>query len=305
MWKNLKQVFMRCRELIFYWSRRSPHLIFVGILLLSGGIFGSAYILLLHGSWIVVVVPLLTLASIILITSSYILWEELQYSHKKLEEYSRTLEQKVLERTENLELEINERERIKSTLDSQNHILELIALGIPLHEVLRELVLFIESQADQAICSFLLFEPDTNRLRLATAPSIPDEYNKAIDFVDVGLYAGSCGTAAYLKQPVIVTDIATDPLWLKFRNLALKHNLRACWSKPVLSLEDDLLGTFAMYYREPRSPSQRDQDLLYDAVYLARIAIERDRTEVHLKKTKEDAEAANKAKSQFFGKHES
>ncbi|PYJ43971.1 MAG: hypothetical protein DME80_07485 [Verrucomicrobia bacterium] len=113
------------------------------------------------------------------------------------------------------------------------------------------------------------------QLRHGGAPNLPKAYTEAIDGAFIGASVGSCGTAAYRAEQVIVSDIATDPLWADFRDLALAHSLRACWSTPIFSSEGKVIGTFAMYYREPRSPSPREQDTIKHITHLAGIAIQR------------------------------
>jgi PAS domain S-box-containing protein len=112
-------------------------------------------------------------------------------------------------------------------------------------------------------------------LRHGAAPNLPKAYTDAIDGLAIGHSVGSCGSAAYRAEQVIVSDIATDPLWDSFRDLALTHSLRACWSTPIFSSEGKVIGTFAMYYREPRSPSPREQDTIKHVTHLAGIAIQR------------------------------
>src|SRR5262249_52883333 len=109
--------------------------------------------------------------------------------------------------------------------------------------------------------------------------SLPDAYNAAIHGIGIGPTVGSCGTAAYTKSPVIVEDIAIDPLWDDFRDLALTHGLRACWSTPLLASDGRVLGTFAMYYRQPRSPSEDDFQLIRLVTRTATLAIEHQRQE--------------------------
>ena len=117
------------------------------------------------------------------------------------------------------------------------------------------------------------------RLRHGAAPSLPVAYTDAIDGVEIGPAVGSCGTAAYLVREVVVADIANDDLWKNFVQLALAHGLRSCWSTPVLSTSGDVLGTFAVYRREPSEPTQRERGLVEIATHLAGIAIERSRAE--------------------------
>jgi len=147
--------------------------------------------------------------------------------------------------------------------------------------ILDALCQLVEEQLPDVISSVLLLDGD--RLRHGGAPSLPKSYNGAIDGLVIGPSEGSCGTAAYRAERVIVSDIATDPLWTKYRDLALSHSLRACWSTPILSSENKVLGTFAMYYREPRSPTSQDFGLIELATHLVRIAVERDRAEQALR----------------------
>ncbi len=171
--------------------------------------------------------------------------------------------------------DISDRKRVNALLARQNYILEMIAKGARLRDVLGILALLIEKQVPECWCSFLLLDTKGVTLRHGAAPSLPTEYNQAIDGVAIGPRAGSCGTAAYLGEPVIVKDIAIDPLWADFRDLALSHKLRACWSTPIFSTEGKVLGTFDMYYSTPRTPSKHEQELTAKATQLARIAIER------------------------------
>lgn len=158
-----------------------------------------------------------------------------------------------------------------------NTVLEMISSGAPVSDVLQVLCRIIEEQSPGLLCSILLLDADRRTLRHGAAPSLPERYNKAIDGVMIGPNAGSCGTAAYRGEPVIVSDIASDPLWVDYRDLALGHGLRACWSTPIMSKQGEVLGTFAVYYREPRSPSRQHLQLIERAAHLVRITIERKR----------------------------
>jgi PAS domain S-box-containing protein len=126
---------------------------------------------------------------------------------------------------------------------------------------------------------------DGDRLRHGGAPSLPNAYTDAIDGVVIGPSVGSCGTAAYRGEQVIVKDIAADPLWADYREAALSHSLRACWSTPIFSSQGNVIATFAMYYREPRSPSPRDQEIIEQITHLAGVAIERKRTQEELQRS--------------------
>src|SRR5229473_7923916 len=131
----------------------------------------------------------------------------------------------------------------------------MIARGDSRALVLEGACRVFEELASGSLSSILLLDPKTNRLRHGAAPSLPITYTEAIDGLVIGPCVGSCGTAAYRAEQMIVSDIATDPLWADYRDLALGHGLRACWSTPILSSTGKVLGTFAIYYREPRSHS--------------------------------------------------
>jgi two-component system cell cycle sensor histidine kinase/response regulator CckA len=173
----------------------------------------------------------------------------------------------------------------QTLLIAQQRVLEAIATGAPLEQVLDLLARTIEELADRALCSILLLDEDRRHLRHGAAPSLPQRYCRAVDGVAIGPAVGSCGTAAYRGEQVIVTDIASDPLWKDFRSLALQYGLRACWSKPIISSRGAVLGTFAMYYRQPHAPSLHDWELVEIATSLAAIAIERHRDELALRRS--------------------
>jgi len=156
----------------------------------------------------------------------------------------------------------------------QKRIEDLIAANKSLHDILSELVLMIEAQSPEMLCSILLLSDDGNHVRHAVAPSLPEDYIKVIDGSPIGPKHGSCGTAMFRGKPVIVTDIATDPLWDEYRNFAWAINVAACWSTPIMSSKGKVLGSFAMYYREPRGPKPGEQHLTNVAVKLAAKAIE-------------------------------
>jgi GAF domain-containing protein len=166
-------------------------------------------------------------------------------------------------------------------LQTQNRVLELVARGTPLNESLDFCLRAIEAQSPGMLSSILLLDEDGVHVRHAAAPSLPESYVRAIDGLAIGPHAGSCGTAAYRGEAVIVDDIATDPLWAEYRDLALQHDLRACWSTPILDEERRVLGTFALYFRTPGRPSPRHRHLIDITTYTAAKAIvaHRDRAE--------------------------
>jgi len=161
-------------------------------------------------------------------------------------------------------------------------ILKMISTQASLAEILQSLCRLIEKEYPELLCSVLLLEADGATLRHGAAPSLPNEYNRCVDGVKIGPAAGSCGTAAYRGEPVIVTDIASDPLWKEACHLALHHGLRACWSTPILSRAGKVMGTFAVYYREPRGPEADHLHMVECATHLAGIAIERAHAEEEL-----------------------
>jgi PAS domain S-box-containing protein len=177
--------------------------------------------------------------------------------------------------------DITERKRNELLITSQNRVLELLASGAPLSAILETICRSVEELAPGVLCSILLLEGD--RLRHGAAPSLPHDYNQKVDGLKIGPTVGSCGTAAFLKKPVIVSDTFTDPLWADFRDLAQQYGLRACWSTPILSQQGEALGTFAMYYREVRSPSAYELQLIERTAHLASLAIERAQTQAQLR----------------------
>jgi PAS domain S-box-containing protein len=169
----------------------------------------------------------------------------------------------------------------------QSRVLEMIVTGTPLEKILSSLVQLIEQQADDMLCSILLLAEDGKHVRHGAAPSLPEVYVKAVDGAPIGPKNGSCGTAMYLGKQVIVTDVMEDPLWEDYRELAAISGLRACWSTPILSGEGKVLGSFAMYYREPQTPNGMEARLTEVATHIAGIAIEHQRDEEALRASEE------------------
>ncbi|MFC8293928.1 SpoIIE family protein phosphatase [Streptomyces sp. NPDC057242] len=171
-------------------------------------------------------------------------------------------------------------------------LLEQIARQAPLSEVLEGMARVIEDLApEEVLVSVLLADADGSHLRHGAAPSLPDFYNRAIDGIATGEGVGSCGTAAHRRRPVTVTDIATDPFWDDFRDLADKAGVAACWSTPILARDGSLLGTFAMYHRTPRTPGEADLALARVFADTAALAIERH----HAEQARRAAEAREEA----------
>ena len=182
---------------------------------------------------------------------------------------------RLLRRTEDRHREAERRMRL---ISAENQTLTMMAADKPLTETLASLTRTIEQYSGSAVlASILLLDADGKQLRHCAAPSLPDSYNRAIDGLLVGPDAGSCGTAAFHGKPVHVSDVETDPRWANFRRLAREHGLRACWSTPIMSRMNTVVGTFAVYYREPRSPERHEIEIVTLLVKIASLAIERER----------------------------
>ena len=166
---------------------------------------------------------------------------------------------------------------------AEHHVLEMVAAGAALGDSLAALVLAIEEHSPPVIGSVLLLDADGIHLRDGAAPHVPEAHWRAAVGAEIGPRAGSCGTAAFRKRPVFVADIATDPLWDGYREIALAEGLRACWSIPILATDERVLGTFAFYHRAPHAPAPRDVELAARASRLAAIAIERKQLEEQLR----------------------
>ncbi|MEU9443099.1 GAF domain-containing SpoIIE family protein phosphatase [Streptomyces sp. NPDC048304] len=173
----------------------------------------------------------------------------------------------------------------------QRALLEQIARQAPLPDVLDGMCRTIEELSPEVIASVLLADEGGRHLGHGVAPSLPDFYNRAIDGIAIGEGVGSCGTAAHRRRNVIVTDIATDPLWADFRDLAVQARLAACWSTPILARDGRLLGTFAIYHRTPRAPQGTDLALARVFADTAALAIERH----HVEQARQAADAREKA----------
>jgi GAF domain-containing protein/PAS domain-containing protein len=198
--------------------------------------------------------------------------------------------------------DVTERHIAESLRDTQRRVLELAIQDTTLEEALSTLIDTVEKHSTAGVlASVLLMDQDGRHLRHASAPSLPSAYNEAIDGVEIGPSVGSCGTAAFRKEPVYVTDIGSDPLWADFRELALSHDLRACWSTPILSGSDRVLGTFAMYYKEPRQPTSKDLELVDFVTRSAALVIERKQAEQALRDEGHNLEILNRTGAAIAG----
>jgi PAS domain S-box-containing protein len=176
--------------------------------------------------------------------------------------------------------EVTGDKRNETIREAHNKVLELAVADSPLEETLSALIGIVEATSRTGVLgSILLLDQDGKHLRHGAAPSLPELYCAAIDGGEIGPKAGSCGTAAFTGQPIFVSDIATDPLWEEYSEFALSCGLRACWSTPILTGGGKVLGTFAMYHREPREPTVRDLALVDLVTQTAALVIDRKRAQ--------------------------
>ena len=167
-------------------------------------------------------------------------------------------------------------------------VLEMAVANSPLEKTLSALIQIVESTSKTGVLGSILIL-DGRHLRHGAAPSLPRAYCEAIDGAEIGPCEGSCGTAAFSGKPVFVSDIETDPLWSEYKAVALPHGLRACWSTPIITANRKVLGTFAMYHREPREPTVRDLALVDLVTQTAALVIDRARTRTALHEIEEIA----------------
>lgn len=215
-----------------------------------------------------------------------------------------TLEQTIRDRTRDLEQTLRDNERITRDLhrtaeemeeeigkrqfeetlrEHQFSILEMIATDQNLEQTLTELVASIDQQLEDGMTSLLLLSDDGQTIGRTIAPTMPRPYNEGLIGLPIGPQAGSCGTAMYRGEPVIVEDIATDPKWEPYREFALSYQLRSCWSTPIISANGMVLGSLAIYHRKPHTPDIKERRLVSGGVHLAGIAIERSQAEARIR----------------------
>ena len=196
--------------------------------------------------------------------------------------------------------DVTERARGELLRDVEYRVLRGITEDLPVAQLLELVCRAVEQVMEGTMCSILLVSPDGKTLRHAAAPSLPAEFCAAINGAPVGPAVGSCGTAVYRAAPVVVTDIATDPLWAGWRDVALAVGLRACWSTPLLSRTGTVIGAFAVYRRMPYTPSDADRSIVARLSASAAVAIQRSLLVDALVTEKERAQEASRAKSEFL-----
>jgi diguanylate cyclase (GGDEF)-like protein/PAS domain S-box-containing protein len=181
-----------------------------------------------------------------------------------------------------------EADRARAFLYHEKTILEMIALGRPLGEVLHGTCLLTEELLQRDMrCSIILLDGDGVHMHVGAAPSLPRAYNDAIEGLPIGPAVGSCGTAMHDNRLVVVTDVATDPLWSDYRDIALQYGLRSCWSMPIRGTSGAVKGSFAIYGSTTRAPSDRELALISDVTHLVGVAIEKDRIERDLQESED------------------
>ncbi len=195
--------------------------------------------------------------------------------------------------------DVSGRKRAEKREQNQGRIFQSLASGESLEKTLEVIAQAVEAEAPDTLCSILLLDESGKCLLHGAAPSLPSFYNEALHGVRIGEGVGSFGTSAFNRQRVVVEDILTHPSWVNYRDVAAKAGLRSCWSEPILSGDGHVLGTFAIYHREPRVPLTEDVTRIEWAARFVRIAIERKQME-SLARDKAAAEAASRAKSEFL-----
>jgi formate hydrogenlyase transcriptional activator len=173
--------------------------------------------------------------------------------------------------------DIEDRKRAEALLAGENRLLQMLAQGDSLVSILDGLCRLVEGLFSGSFVSIMLLNPTDNRLWYVSSGGLPRAYTEALDGVAVGPSEGSCGTAAYRNEPVIVPDIATDPLWSQYRDIAHAHGLRACWSTPIRSSAGQVLGTFAILSGQVGSPTTDHRRVIEQVTHLASVAIARTR----------------------------
>jgi formate hydrogenlyase transcriptional activator len=188
---------------------------------------------------------------------------------------------------DDLSYTVEDRTQAEALLAGENRLLEMLATGCTLSEILDALCRLIENIASGSLCGIVLVDPISNRLKHGAAPSLPLSYNESIHGRPVNIYSGPCAMAAFLKEQVIAADVASDTRWdtYEWRTLAMAHGLRACWSTPIRSSDETVLGAFAIYSREPGSPSAYHQHLIGQITHLATVAIEQKYAEEKLRQS--------------------
>jgi diguanylate cyclase (GGDEF)-like protein/PAS domain S-box-containing protein len=181
--------------------------------------------------------------------------------------------------------DIANRKQSEQREHTRNHVLELLAHAAPLATILEAIVRGVEQEQPAMLCSILLLDNEGKHLLTGAAPGLPDFYNAAIDGIEIGIGAGSCGTAAFTGQRVIVEDVQTHPYWVNYKGLTHRAGLGACWSEPIRSASGKVLGTFGIYHHQAHQPTDDEIRLIEQTANLAEIALGRSRADQALKES--------------------
>lgn len=181
--------------------------------------------------------------------------------------------------------DIAERKLSEQREQTRNHVLELLAHGAPLATILGAIVRGVEQEQPDMLCSIMLLDSERERLLNGAAPSLPDFYNDAFDGFGIGVGAASFGTTAFTGQRVIVEDVQSHPYWAPYKELTARAGLGACWSEPIRSASGKVLGTFAIYHRQPHRPADEEIRLIEQTANLAEIALGRSHADQALKES--------------------
>ena len=186
--------------------------------------------------------------------------------------------------------DITERKREELLKDSIRRILEQIANEEPLMSIATAIIDSVEKYFKGCLASILLLDKEQGTLHKLAAPNLPEAFGEGIEGAKIGDNVGSSGTAAFLKKEVVVKDIAADPRWENYRELASEHGLRSCWSFPIFSSEKEVLGTFAIYFDHMREPLKNEREMAAEITYLASVAVERHHITEELKRNRKQLE---------------
>ncbi|HEX8539826.1 MAG TPA: GAF domain-containing sensor histidine kinase, partial [Cystobacter sp.] len=196
--------------------------------------------------------------------------------------------------------------QVEARLAMQNRLLELVARGTPLPDMLHSITRAIELLSPGMMASVLLLD-DAGILHVGAGASLPPAYNAAVEGLAIGPTVGSCGAAAYSKRMVVVTNIGTHPNWAPYQDKMKEFRLQACWSGPILSSQGRVLGTLAMYYNEPRAPTEHELRLIETMAHIASVAMEKAKAEQERERllarerlARHEAEAASRMKDEFL-----
>jgi PAS domain S-box-containing protein len=185
----------------------------------------------------------------------------------------------------NLHTDIDDQKRAEALLAGEKRLLEMVASGHSMSGILEALCQLVESTASGCYCSVVLVDPSGTRLEHGAAPSLPAGFITSVIGRPVNVDSGPCGMAAYLNEQVIAADIRSETRWATWCPMALAHGLQACWSTPISSMAGKVLGSFAIYYDGPRTPTTLQQSLIEQFTHIASIAVERAQNDAALKRS--------------------